>query len=204
MVLSSGSALMFLLLTAALIATAQAQPLAEQPSFGADASVGYGLSVISGDGLADRRHGSVLFRLDSFTHDRTYEGPRLGLGLWGQMTVKPTPSLETTGALGESAEEPLDLNHVGISAVLRHDPEAPISGTFGVGFGRLEMRVDERDPIALPAFTLEGGARTKLRDHVFLDLMLRTHWATRTDPLTAQQIDWWFIELAALIGSHVR
>ena len=95
---------MFLLLTAALIATAQAQPLIEQPSFGADASVGCGLSVISGDGLADRRHGSVLFRLDNFTHDRTYEGPRLGLGLWGQMTVKPTPSLETTGALGESAE----------------------------------------------------------------------------------------------------
>ena len=30
-------------------------------------------------------------------------------------------------------------------------------GTFGVGFGRLEMRVDERDPIALPAFTLEGA-----------------------------------------------
>ena len=195
---------MFLLLTAALFATAHAQPGAEQPSFGADDSVGYGLSVISGDRLADRRHGSVLFRLDSFTHDRTYEGPRLGLGLWGQMTVKPTPSVETTSALGETAEEIIGLNHVGISAVLRHDPEAPISGTFGVGFGRLEMVADDAEPVALPAFTLEGGARTKLRGHVFLDLMLRTHWTSQTDPLTAQQIDWWFIELAALIGSHVR
>ena len=71
MVLSSGSAVMFLLLTAALFATAHAQPGAEQPSFGADASVGYGLSVISGDRLADRRHGSVLFRLDNF-HTRPH------------------------------------------------------------------------------------------------------------------------------------
>ena len=162
------------------------------------------VATISGADLSERSHGSALFRLDSFTQDRTHKGPRLGLGLWGQMTLKPAPSLQTIGELGEESEEQVDFNHVGISAVLRHDPEAPISGTFGVGFGRLEMQAGEPEPIALPAFTVEGGARTKLRDHVFLDLMVRAHWATRADPISAQQTDWWFVELAALIGSHVR
>ena len=127
---------------------------AEQPSFGADASVGYGLSVISGMGsLTD-----VMVRSSfaSTASHMTAPTKALGLGLWGQMTVKPTPSVETTSALGETAESTQSCRH---SAVLRHDPEAPISGTFGVGFGRFEM-VRMTRPVALPAFTLEGGGRT--------------------------------------------
>ena len=118
--------------------------------------------------------------------------------------MKPAPSLTTIDELGRESEEDLTFNHVGLSAVLRHDPQSPITGTFGVGFGRLEMKTGESEAVALPAFTIEGGARTKLRDHFFLDLMARAHWATRPDPVTGQQIDWWFVELAALIGSHVR
>ena len=191
-------------LISALFATAQAQQTQPDPSFGADVSVGYSYATISGSDLADRTHGSALFRLDSFIEDRTHEGPRLGLGLWGQMTLKPAPSLKVIDELGRESEEDLTFNHVGLSAVLRHDTEAPVSGTFGVGFGRLEMKTGASETVALPAFTIEGGARTKLRDHVFLDLMARAHWATRPDPITGQQIDWWFVELAALIGSHVR
>lgn len=195
---------MILVLTTMLIATSHAQPTNPNPNFGADVSVGYGYGAISGPDLGDRTHGAAIFRLDSFVNDRTHEGPRLGLGLWGQMTLKPAPSLKTVGELGAESQEELSFNHVGLSAVLRHDPQAPVSGTFGVGFGRLEMTTGPSEPMALPAFTVEGGARTKLRDHVFLDLMARAHWATRHDPVTGQQIDWWFVELAALIGSHVR
>ena len=195
---------MILVLTTALVAAATAQQPTPEPSFGADVSIGYAYATISGADLSDRTHGAALFRLDSFIDDRTHDGPRLGLGLWGQMSLKPVPSLETISDLGAQSEDELSFNHVGISAVLRHASEAPVSGTFGIGFGRLEMAIGDAEPIGMPAFTVEGGARTTLRDQVFLDLMLRAHWATRPEPVTGQQIDWWFIELAALIGSHVR
>ena len=92
--------MIFLLLTTALTTAAQAQQTHQEPSFGADVSVGYGFATISGADLSERSHGSALFRLDSFTQDRTHKGPRLGLGLWGQMTLKPAPSLQTIGELG--------------------------------------------------------------------------------------------------------
>jgi hypothetical protein len=195
---------MFLLISSLLAGSAVAQQPDISPDFGADVSGGYAYGGVSGDGLGARTHGAALFRLDSFVQDRTHKGPRLGMGVWGQMTVGPEPTLKTIGELGAEVEEAVSFNHVGISAVLRHDTELPVSGTFGVGFGRLEMKADGPDPVGMPAFTIEGGARTKLRDHVFLDLMARAHWATRVDPMTGRQIEWWFIELAALIGSHVR
>ena len=184
----------------------QARALVPPPenNFGSDVSVGYAISRVTGDGLSRRSHGSALFRLDTFIQDRDHEGPRLGLGVWGQMSVKPKPSMLTMGELGGEQDESITFNHAGIAVVLRQQPQAPIAATFGVGFGRLEMSTATEGRVALPAFTIEAGGRYRTTDHAFVDLMARAHWATRHNPQTQTSEEWWFVELAMLVGGHLR
>ena len=194
-----------LVLAVAAVLPCSAQESASLPQrFGADASAGFGYGVISGEGIADANYGSALFRLDSFTQAASQPGPRLGLGMWGQLTIGQEATLSEVNSLGQHVEQPLTLNHAGLSAVLRHDPEASVTGTFGVGFGRIEVQTGDTSPVAMPAFTLEGGVRTKLRGTAFLDVMARAHWVTRTDLNSGQQVEWWLVELVALFGSHLR
>ncbi len=185
-------------------AAANAGPPSSNDAFGSDVSVGYAMAQISTDALQRRSHGSALFRLDTFIQDRNYEGPQLGLGVWGQMSIKPKPSILTMAESGGEAEESIDLNHAGIAVVFRQAANAPLAGTFGIGFGRLEMSTESRAKTGLPAFTVEAGMRTNTIGQGFVDIMGRVHWVTAYNSSTNEDEDWWFIELATLIGGHVR
>jgi len=195
------------MITALLVATLSqglAAPTAPDPKFGADSAIGYTLGQILGSELTDQTYGSALFRLDSFVQDRTYEGPRLGMSVWGGLTLGPNPALLSTTELGEERLEEITMNQVGILAILRQHAEAPFSGTFGVGFGRLEMTTETEGKTALPAFTIEAGGRYKMSQQSFIDLMVRAHWITRQNPLSQEQEEWWFVELATMVGGHLR
>ena len=192
------------LLLFAYLSQAFAAATAPEPQFGADTSVGYTVGHILGPELTKRTHGAALFRLDSFVQDRTFEGPRLGISICGEMSVNPQPTVMATTDLGAQSPEKIKMNHVGILGILRQHAEAPFSGTFGIGFGRLEMTTQTEGRIALPAFTIEAGGRYKTSRQSFVDLMARAHWVTRHNPLTQEQEDWWFLELATLIGAHLR
>jgi len=191
-----------LLLT--MLSTVSAAVTDPDPSFGADTSVGYSVGHIFGPDLTERTHGAALFRLDSFVQDMTYEGPRLGMSVWGEMSLSPKPTILAMSDLGAERPEEIKINHVGILAIIRQHAEAPLSGTFGVGFGRVEMTSDTQGRIALPAFTVEAGGRYKTSRQSFVDLMARAHWMTRHNPLSQQQEEWWIVELSALVGAHLR
>jgi hypothetical protein len=180
------------------------EPEHDVASFGTDVSIGYGLGTALTEDLDPTRYGNILFRYDAFVRDRTTTGPRIGFGLWGAMTVGPTPSIKTMQADGSAMRHEAPMVHTGIMALLRHDPEAPIGGTFGMGFGRLEFESSPTDKIAMPALTIEAGGRHTTGGHGFIDWMLRTHWATHTDTDSLQLEDWWFIELSTSIGMHLR
>jgi hypothetical protein len=198
-----------LLLSAILVCSpSRAEPATHETTFGSDVSVGYAFSRVVGEGLSSRSHGSALFRLDTFIHDRSYEGPQLGLGVWGQMSVSPKPTIlsvgDQIGGQGAEQEVPIDFNHAGIAVIFRQQPEAPIAATFGFGFGRLEMSTETEGRVALPAFTIEAGGRYKTTRNSFIDLMARAHWATRHSAITQKTEEWWFLELATLVGGHLR
>ena len=185
-----------------LSAHAESTPVG--PRFGADASVGYTLGRIVGSDFDKRSYGSAIFRLDSFVQDRTTPDPRLGMSLWGSMSIGPNPETLVTTDFGEERFEDIKLSHVGILAVLRQDTEAPFSGTFGIGFGRIDISTDTLGKSMLPAFTMEAGLRYKTSRRSFIDLMARAHWVTRQNPINQQQEEWWFLELATMFGGHVR
>ena len=176
----------------------------DEAAFGTDVSIGYGLGTAMTEALEPNRYGNVLFRYDAFVRDRNTSGPRLGFGLWGAMTVGPTPSMTVVQPDGSSLRQEAPMVHTGIMTLLRHDPEAPIGGTFGMGFGRLSFESTPSGPLALPALTIEAGGRHATGGNGFVDWMLRTHWATQTEPVSQKLEDWWFIELSASTGMHLR
>ena len=203
MVLSDGANMTTLFLLA-LLSNGHSAVKPPEPQFGADTSVGYAVGHVVGTELTKRTNGSAIFRLDSFVQDRNYEGPRLGMSVWGGMSLGPKPSLLATTELGKQVTEHVKINHVGILAIIRQQAEAPFSGTFGVGFGRIEMTTNTDGQTALPAFTIEAGGRYKTSRQSFIDLMARAHWVTRQNSVTQQQEDWWFLELSTMVGAHLR
>lgn len=192
------------LLLLAALSNGHATVKSPEPQFGADTSVGYAVGHILGPELTKRTHGAAVFRLDSFVQDKNYEGPKLGMTVWGGMSLGPKPTVLSTTELGEQGPEDVKINHVGILAIIRQHAEAPFSGTFGVGFGRIEMTTATQGQTALPAFTIEAGGRYKTSRQSFIDLMARAHWVTRQNPMTQQQEDWWFLELSTMVGAHLR
>ena len=128
----------------------------------------------------------------------------MGMGLWGSFNVGPTIEMETVNIDGRMMRQQTPHNPTGILALLRFDPEAPVAGTFGMGFGRLAFEETPDGSIALPALTIEAGGRHATSNHGFIDWMLRTHWATHSGGETEALEDWWLIELNASIGMHLR
>ncbi len=177
---------------------------AEEPSFGTDVSLGYALGQGWAEPLSAGRYGNVIFRYDAFVRDRNTSGPRMGFGLWGAMGVQPSPEMEQVASDGRKMRQVVSLHHTGILALLRFDPEAPMSGTFGMGFGRLGMENTPLGSLALPALTIEAGGRNTIAEHAFLDWMIRTHWASQSDPISGELEDWWFLELSSSFGVHLR
>lgn len=189
--------LTFLGLTASASATSD-------PSFGTDVSVGYALGTGWAEPFSSNRYGNVLFRYDAFVRDRTSSGPRMGFGLWGGLNVGPTMDMETTDTNGRLMRQSTPQQHTGILALLRFDPEAPMSGTFGMGFGRLAFDETPQGSLALPALTIEAGGRHSAPEYTFFDWMVRTHWATVSTQPSVEPQEWWFVELSLSVGMHLR
>ena len=167
-------------------------------------SIGYTLGTGWGEPIASNQYGHVLFRYDAFVRDRTSSGPRMGFGLWGAVSAGPTIEMEGVDSSGRMMRQPAPQQHTGILALLRFDPEAPMAGTFGMGFGRLAFDTAPLGSLALPALTIEAGGRHSAPNHTFFDWMLRTHWATLSTGATDQPEEWWFVELNTSIGMHLR
>ena len=177
---------------------------ADDPSFGNDVSFGYGLGQGWGDSLSKGQYGNVMFRYDAFVRDQKTPGPRMGFGLWGAMSVAPSPEMEHVSLDGRKMRQTVSLNHTGILALLRFDPELPTSGTFGMGFGRLGMEDTPMGSLAMPALTIEAGGRHSIAESTFFDWMFRTHWASQTDSVSGTIEDWWLLELSTSFGVHLR
>ena len=175
-----------------------------EPSFGNDVSVGYAIGQGWGGPFASERYGNILLRYDAFVRNRTSAGPKMGFGLWGSIGVGPTIEIESFDTAGRMMRQPAPQQHTGILALLRFDPEAPVTGTFGMGFGRLEFNTIGQDSVALPALTIEAGGRHSLPNYTFMDWMLRTHWATVSTAFSQEPEEWWFVELSTSIGMHLR
>ena len=79
-----------------------------------------------------------------------------------------------------------------------------MSGTFGMGFGRLSMENTPLGALAMPALTIEAGGRHNVAEHAFLDWMIRSHWASHSDQISGEIEDWWFLEFNTAFGVHLR
>ena len=194
---------MVLLLSILCLEALATQPY-EEAAFGADVSLGYSIGNAWAEPIKSSRYGNVLFRYDAFVRDRTTPGPRMGMGLWGAMTIAPTNEMESIDLNGRMMRHETPQQHTGILALIRFDPEAPIAGTFGMGFGRLGFEDAPDGALALPAFTIEAGGRNALPNHTFFDWMLRTHWASHSEIETGALEDWWMVELSTSFGMHLR
>ena len=177
---------------------------AKEPAFGNDVSIGYGLGQGWADPLSGGRYGNAIFRYDAFVRDRATAGPRMGFGLWGAMSVAPLLEMEQAGSNGRAMRQTVSLNHTGILALLRFGPQAPMSGTFGMGFGRLAMETAPLGSLVMPALTIEAGGRHTLAKYTFMDWMLRTHWASHSDSISGLTEDWWLLEFNTSFGARLR
>jgi hypothetical protein len=172
------------------------------PPFGADVSVGYHAGTVGGPWPQSGVHGTVTARYDAFVVSRRAMGPRLGLSLWGAKTVWPLQQ-----GLDATDQNTVDLHyvHTGILAILRHDPAAPVGLDAGLGFGRLDVEDYYRGPQVLPVLTFEAGPRFRASERMFVDALVRAHWATArsgADPTAMEE--WWMVDLGIELGGHLR
>jgi len=171
-----------------------------KPSFGADVSIGIMPGALLGDWPVAGVHGQIMGRYDAFVVDRNTPGPRLGLSLWGSGAVGP---LQEADELGEYHE--IEMTHMGVLGVLRHDPSVPISANAGLGFGRLELGDFWGAPLVLAPLTFEAGVRQRVGKHGFLDWLIRANWATSRSITAETELDeWWLIQLGIIAGGHLQ
>ena len=172
----------------------------DPPAFGADVSLGLGPASLLGVWPEPGVHGLVLGRYEAFARDRHASGPRLGLSIWAATTAWPLQqATEDSGTLD------IRYLHYGLAGVIRHDPAAPLTGTAGLGFGRLDLEDYWGGPLALPTLTFEAGLRQRLDPQTFLDWNLRAHWATaRSGEVPTLLEEWWMVGFNLALGRRLR
>ena len=171
------------------------------PRFGSDLGLAYGLGSLLGSWPDPGVHGFALARYEVFLVDRETPGPRLGLSVWGASSVWP---LQKASEEGGPQAEPFSLRQYGAMTALRFDPQAPVGGLFGIGFGRTDLKSYYGGPLAIPTLSFEGGARLRLEGPAFLDLLARASWGTTRSPTALGQHEWWMVQLALGPGLHLR
>ncbi len=173
----------------------------EGVSFGSDLSASVAVGSLLGSWPDGGVHGFAMLRYDAFLVDRDTPGARLGLGLWGGRTAWPRQRFtEEGGPQGEA----FDFTHFGAMVVLRGDPAAPVSGSAGLGFGRLDLDSYYEGPLVIPTLGFEGGARFRVGGRGFLDLLARAHWGTSRSTTAASLHEWWMLQVAIGPGLHLR
>lgn len=191
-----------LLLVAAALAAEPAPDDAPAP-FGTDVSVGVGAGALLGTWPDAGVHGTIGGRVDLFMVDRTVPGPRFGASLWGRTAVWPLQTHTDDDADPDGRDAaPFGLTHYGVSAVLRFDPAVRWTGTFGFGFGRVDLTGYEGGVQAVPTFTVEAGLRQSL-GRAFVDYGVQSGWGS-TRGASGDWEDWWTVSGGVSIGLHAR
>jgi len=175
-----------------------------QPGFGADISIGYAQGFMTSPWIEKGGYGVILGRYEAFAQDRNSAGPRIGASIWASQTVGPKATATEPIASGRTEEIEVEMSHYGALAVIRHDPEAPVGGTMGFGFGRAQFEDYYDGPLPLPVLTFEVGARHRATGNAFIDWMARAHWATGRSAVDSSIDEWWMVQLAVLVGFHAN
>ena len=176
-------------------------PPAEEPAsaaFGTDVSVGVGAGALLGDWPDAGVHGTIGGRVDLFTVNRDTPGPRFGASLWGRTAVWPLQ----THTDADAAPADFGLSQYGVAAILRFDPSTRWTGLFGFGFGRTDISNYEDGVWAVPAFTVEAGARQAIR-RMYLDYTVHSGWGSARGA-GADWEDWWTVGAGVSVGFHAR
>ena len=172
------------------------------PPFGTDVSIGYRAGILGGAWPQSGVHGVVSARYDAFIVSRRAIGPRLGLSLWGAKTLWPTQL-----GLDATDQTTVELQYVqsGVLAILRHDPAAPVGLDAGLGFGRMDIQSYYKGTQVLPMLTFEAGPRFRATERMFVDTLVRAHWATARSGLDPTALEeWWMVDVGVEIGGHLR
>lgn len=171
------------------------------PSFGSDVAVGYAVGALLGSWPEPGPWGSVLARYEAFLVPASASGPRLGLSLWGSATAWPMQRFsEEEGARAGSFR----ATAYGAMTVVRGDPALRVGPAAGLGFGRIDLSDYYEGPLAIPVLNFEGGARIRVRDPVFFDVLARAHWGTTRSPTADSLHEWWAVQLLLTPGLHLR
>lgn len=191
-----------MILSLFLSAWAAEPELPPQPAFGSDVSVGYTVGALLGSWPDGRPDGSLAVRMDFFPVDRDTAGPRIGASLWARTSMAPLP-LATEVINGEPEQFSFRYQAYGMHVVFRFEPDAPWTGTFGMGFSRTDIE-DWYDGVqAVPMFSVEGGVRRKLPGEMFIDLMVQNGYGNARGA-EANWEEWWSVNGTLMIGAHVR
>jgi hypothetical protein len=171
-----------------------------QPAFGTDVSVGIGAAALLGAWPDPGVSGFAAGRVDLFMVDRDTPGPRFGASVWGRSSVWP---LQThTGTEEGATAVPFHVLQYGLAAVIRYDPSAPLTGTFGFGFGRADLDGYEGGVQAVPLFTVEAGLRQRV-GRGFVDYGAQSGWGSARNTEGAWE-EWWTVSVGLNVGFHVR
>ena len=188
-----------MMLSVLLIAPALAQSGPADPgsSYGAEASVSYMVGTLIGPWPEPGLHGTLLARYDAFIAGSESAGPRLGASLWGSTAAWPLQHAVES----EEATEDFGYTHAGVMALVRYDPQAPVAGTFGFGFSRLDLVNYWGGPLALPMLSFEAGIRRPLAANAIVDLQARAHWSTARSGIDSTALEeWWLVQLGLSLG----
>ena len=175
-----------------------------EKSFGADVSIGYAHGRVSSPWIDDGAFGAIVGRYDVFAQSRESTGPRIGASIWASQTMGKQAYGSEPIANGRTRTVAMNMSHYGAMTVIRHAPEAPLSGNFGFGFGRATIDNYFEGPLALPVLSFEAGVRQKLPRYAFIDWMTRAHWSTARNTTNSQLDEWWMIQVAVLFGIHAN
>ncbi len=176
----------------------------DRPAFGSDISAGYSIGGVNNTWVKRPMMGMFIGRYEAFAKDRDSIGPRIGASIWASTIAGPYPRASEEQLDGTLQEVKVHMLHYGAIIAIRHAPEAPVGGTAGFGFGRVNIEDYYEGPLTLPALTFEAGARVRGPTHTFVDAMARAHWATSRNLLGEQLEEWWMLQLAVTFGFHAN
>lgn len=183
--------------------------------FSGAAAAGVSAGLLSGAGVKSGAFTAALVRVEAFGVPADAPGPRVGVSVWGQVPIGPTPSLDLAqlGVQGEDlpSQAPVELWHYGVLATIRGDPQRPVSVDTGFGFGRIDLRGAPLAVTALPALTGELGLRHRIAGPAQVSWTLRASWAAAPPaaaldtaaveaPAGTTTGDWWVLQLGPSVS----
>ncbi len=183
--------------------TADAAPVAPEPAFGADLTVGYAAGVLVAEWPDPGVSGAGTISLGLYPSPAGQAGSRVGGLFWTRFAAWPVPSRTESCDTGTScAQDSFRFLHFGLDLSFRSDPGARWGGGLDFGFSDLVVEDYYGAPLAIPMFSVRPGTRHPLGP-VYLEAAVRAGVGTqRTIETTVEE--WWSVSAELGIGLHVR